>query len=82
MEGKGKTIHSPFPSRPFVFLSKPKLKSVLNVRTLGHLGGSVVEHQPLAQVVIPGPWDHNLSQRQMLYQLSRPSVPDFLYIFD
>ena len=24
---------------------------------LGHLGGSVVEHLPLAQVVIPGSWD-------------------------
>ena len=24
---------------------------------LGHLGGSVVERQPLAQGVIPGSWD-------------------------
>ena len=24
---------------------------------LGHLGGSVVEHLPLAQVVVPGSWD-------------------------
>ena len=23
----------------------------------GHMGGSVVEHLPLAQVVIPGSWD-------------------------
>ena len=26
----------------------------------GHLGGSVVEHLPLAQVVIPGSWDRVL----------------------
>ena len=24
---------------------------------MGHLGGSVVEHLPLVQVVIPGSWD-------------------------
>ena len=24
---------------------------------VGHLGGSVVEHPPLAQVMIPGSWD-------------------------
>ena len=24
---------------------------------MGHLGGSVVEHLPLAQAVIPGSWD-------------------------
>ena len=26
-------------------------------KVLGHLGGSVVEHLPLAQVVVPGSWD-------------------------
>ena len=29
---------------------------------LGHLGGSVVEHPPLAQVMIPGSWDQVLHQ--------------------
>ena len=29
---------------------------------LGHLGGSEVEHLPLAQVVIPGSWDRVLHQ--------------------
>ena len=28
----------------------------------GYLGGSVVEHLPLAQVVIPGSWDQVLHQ--------------------
>ena len=28
----------------------------------GHLGGSVVEHLPLAQGVIPGSWDRVLHQ--------------------
>ena len=28
----------------------------------GHLGGSVVERLPLAQVVIPGSWDQVLHQ--------------------
>ena len=33
-------------------------QSVLKIRpVLGHLGGSLVEHLPLAQVVIPGSWD-------------------------
>ena len=36
----------------------PSLKGVLQ----GHLGGSVVEHLPLAQVVIPGSWDPVLHQ--------------------
>ena len=27
---------------------------------LGHLGGSMVEHLPLAQVMIPGSWDRVL----------------------
>ena len=31
--------------------------SFLKTNILGHLGGSVVEHLPLAQVVIPGSWD-------------------------
>ena len=33
----------------------------------GHLSGSVVEHLPLAQVVIPGSWDrvpHQASHRE------------------
>ena len=36
-----------------------------------HLGGLVVEHPPLAQVVIPGSWD------QVLYQVPRrePACP-------
>ena len=29
----------------------------LKIHLEGHLGGSVVEHLPLAQVVIPGSWD-------------------------
>ena len=29
---------------------------MLNKRYLGHLGGSVVEHLPLAQIVIPQSW--------------------------
>ena len=29
---------------------------------MGHLGGSVVEHLPLAQVVILGSWDRVLHQ--------------------
>ena len=29
---------------------------------MGHLSGSVVEHLPLAQVVIPGSWDQVLHQ--------------------
>ena len=29
----------------------------LKIITEGRLGGSVVEHLPLAQVVIPGSWD-------------------------
>ena len=49
---------------------------LLKKKKVGHLGGSVVEHLPLAQVVISGSWnhvpqqascrDHDLSQRQML----------------
>ena len=27
---------------------------------MGHLGGSVIEHLPLAQVMIPGSWDQVL----------------------
>ena len=29
----------------------------VNTLKLGHLGDSVVEHLPLAQVVMPGSWD-------------------------
>ena len=38
---------------------------------MGHLGGPVVEHLPLALVVIPGCWD------RMLYQAPRkePASP-------
>ena len=38
---------------------------------MGHLGGPVVEHLPLALVVIPGCWD------RMLYQAPRkePACP-------
>ena len=34
----------------------------LNPTKMGHLGGSVVEHLSLAQVVIPGSWDRVLHQ--------------------
>ena len=38
--------------------SVPKKQWLLNnVKLLGHLGGSVVDHLPLAQVMIPGSWD-------------------------
>ena len=33
------------------------LKSFIEKSEMGHLGGSVVEHLPLAQVVILGSWD-------------------------
>ena len=36
-------------------------------RAGGHLGGSVVEHPPSAQVVIPGSWDripHQIPHRE------------------
>ena len=42
----------------------------------GHLGGSVVECLPLAQVVIPGSWD--LVLRQAPYR--EPASP-FAYVF-
>jgi len=29
--------------------------------------------------LIPGPWDHDLSQRQTLNQLSHPGVPDGVF---
>ena len=35
-------------------------QSGLDNHFLGHLGGSVVERLPLAQVVIPGSWDQVL----------------------
>ena len=45
---------------------KCKLKALLfflkNISFLGRLGGSVVEHLPLAQVVFPGSWDQVLHQ--------------------
>ena len=45
------------PYEDFTDPLKPVLK--LGLRTLpeGHLGGSVVERLPSAQVVIPGSWD-------------------------
>ena len=30
---------------------------VKDLTSLAHLGGSVIEHLPLAQVMIPGSWD-------------------------
>ena len=30
---------------------------LINIISLGHLGGSVVKHLPLGQVMIPGSWD-------------------------
>ena len=42
----------------------PKKKKI---SVQGHLGGSVVEHLPLAQVMIPGSWDgvsHQAPQRE------------------
>ena len=33
-----------------------------NYSMQGHVGGSVVEYLPLAQVVIPGSWDRVLHQ--------------------
>ena len=44
----------------FSYLFSTKLalnNSVYSFIFMGHLGVSVVEHLPLAQVVIPGPWD-------------------------
>ena len=32
-------------------------RSFKTFENVGHLGGSVVEHLPLAQVMIPGSWD-------------------------
>ena len=37
-------------------------KQVLKISSLGYLGGSMVEHLPSAQVMIPESWD------QVLYQ--------------
>ena len=36
---------------------KKKTKKEKEKKNVGCLGGSVVEHLPLAQVVIPGSWD-------------------------
>ena len=36
----------------------------------------------LMQGLIPGPWDHNLSWRQMPNQLSHPGAPNCVYLFD
>ena len=33
------------------------LEGDFEIIVLGHLGGSVIEHLPLAQGVIPGSWD-------------------------
>ena len=33
------------------------MKQINNIKKTGHLGGSVVEHLPLAQVLIPRSWD-------------------------
>ena len=42
---------------------------------LGHLGGSVIERLPLAQVVIPGSWDQVLHQAPHR-ELASPSVSE------
>ena len=39
----------------------------------GHLGGSVVEHLPLAQVVNPGSWDRVLHQASHREPVSPPA---------
>ena len=47
-----------------------KLSLTENPCVMGHLGGSVVEHLPLAQVVIPGSWDrvpHQAPHREPAY---------------
>ena len=56
--------HSPcFPAFPQldqslpIFQTSPHWSSPLRSLVWGHLGGSVVEHLPWAQVVIPGSWD-------------------------
>ena len=41
-------------------LSKKNLHFFFQERELGHLGGSVVGHLHLAQVMIPGSWDQVL----------------------
>ena len=40
---------------PFLIIKRKKKKK--KETSTGHLGGSVIEHLPLAQVVIPGSWD-------------------------
>ena len=44
---------------------------LLEFRSLpGHLGGSVVEYLPLAQIVIPGSWDqvpHQALRRELAF---------------
>ena len=62
-----KTSMSGFPrdfSRTSAVASTPTTLpfQALNNRTQGHLGGSVVERLPLAQVVILGSWDRVLHQ--------------------
>lgn len=43
----------------FIYNSILKYNDLLSDKTLllGHLGGSVVEFFPLAQIMIPGSWD-------------------------
>ena len=59
--GEG-TVPGPFtPKEAAVWVRKPRgsgqVKTDLKERCSGLLGGSVFEHLPLAQVVIPGSWD-------------------------
>ena len=48
-------IHNPGDKLLIAYLAK-------TLKVQGHLDGSVVEHLPLAQVVIPGSWDQVLKQ--------------------
>ena len=46
------------PGEPLAIQRNPRPSScLLKILHLGYLGGSVVEHLPLAQVVTPGSWD-------------------------
>ena len=38
------------------------IKKIQGVDSIGHLGGSVVEHLPSTQIMIPGSWDGVPSQ--------------------